>query len=86
MTKNALTRLLAPTHYTSTPRHEPELCLHRILVGKDASADGSVMISYSADSHTLYGELLLAKAADLAPGSMRQITEWDSGEATRTDP
>ena len=28
-----------------------------LLVGKKASVDGSVMISYAADSHTLYGEL-----------------------------
>ena len=27
------------------------------LVTKGASKDGSVMITYSADSHTLYGEL-----------------------------
>lgn len=51
-----------------------------LLVGKDASADGSVMISYSADSHTLYGELYYWAAADHAPGAMRQITEWDSGK------
>ena len=51
-----------------------------LLVGKGASADGSVMISYSADSHTLYGELYYWAAADHAPGSMRQITEWDSGK------
>ena len=27
------------------------------IVTKGASADGSVMITYSADSHTLYGQL-----------------------------
>ena len=29
-----------------------------LIVGKKASVDGSVMISYSADSHTLYGDLV----------------------------
>ena len=29
------------------------------LISKGASADGSTMITYSADSHTLYGELEL---------------------------
>ena len=29
-----------------------------LLVGKKASVDGSVMISYAADSHTLYLSLI----------------------------
>lgn len=51
-----------------------------LLVGKDASKDGSVMISYAADSHTLYGELYYWPAADYQKGAMRQITEWDTGK------
>lgn len=51
-----------------------------LLVGKDASKDGSVMISYAADSHTLYGELYFWPAADYSKGAMRQITEWDTGK------
>jgi hypothetical protein len=50
------------------------------LVSKGASADGSVMISYSADSHTLYGELYYLPAMDHPEGSMRDIYEWDSGK------
>lgn len=49
-----------------------------LIVGKDASADGSVMISYAADSHVLYGELYHWPAKDWAPGTMRQIIEWDT--------
>lgn len=37
-----------------------------LLVGKKASVDGSVMISYAADSHTLYGELYRWPHCDLA--------------------
>ncbi|MBP7617992.1 MAG: C69 family dipeptidase, partial [Geothrix sp.] len=33
-----------------------EACTN-LLVTKGASKDGSTMITYSADSHTLYGEL-----------------------------
>jgi ABC-type oligopeptide transport system substrate-binding subunit len=33
------------------------------LVTKGASADGSTMVSYNADSHVLYGELYFTPAA-----------------------
>ena len=36
------------------------------------------MISYSADSHTLYGDLQYTPAADHQPGEMRQVIDWDS--------
>lgn len=48
------------------------------LVGKKASTDGSVMISYAADSHTLYGELYHWPAATWPAGAMLDITEWDT--------
>lgn len=48
------------------------------LVGKRASTDGSVMISYAADSHTLYGELYHWQAAKWPKGSMLDIIEWDT--------
>ncbi len=38
------------------------------------------MISYSADSHELYGELYHAPARDFAPGTMLDIYEWDTGK------
>ena len=50
-----------------------------LIAGKKATADGSVIITYAADSHTLYGELYNQPAADHAPGSMRTVTEWDTG-------
>ena len=33
------------------------------LITKGASKDGSTMITYAADSHTLYGELYYNRAA-----------------------
>ena len=50
------------------------------LVGKDASVDGSTMISYAADSYALYGYLHFAPAADHAPGAMREVNDWDTGK------
>lgn len=49
------------------------------LVSKGASVDSSTMITYAADSHTLYGELHFTPAADHLPGEMRDIHDWDSG-------
>ena len=51
-----------------------------LLVGKNASADGSTIITYAADSHTLFGDLQYLPAADHAPGAMREIVDWDSGK------
>ena len=50
------------------------------LVTKGASADGSTMITYAADSHTLYGELYFQPAKDYPAGAMRDIYEWDTGK------
>ena len=50
------------------------------LITKGASVDGSTMISYSADSHVLYGELYHWPAADHIPGSMLDVYEWDTGK------
>ncbi len=50
-----------------------------LIAAKGATKDGSVMITYAADSHTLYGDMPSAPAADHAPGAMRKIYDWDSG-------
>jgi dipeptidase len=49
-----------------------------LLVGKKASVDGSVMISYAADSHALYGELYRWPAATWPKGTMLDVYEWDT--------
>ncbi len=51
-----------------------------LLAGKGATVDGSVMITYSADSHSLYGSLTSSPAADWEKGALRQIVEWDTGK------
>ncbi len=50
------------------------------LITKGASTDGSIMISYAADSHVLYGELYHWSAAVWPEGSMLDIYEWDTGK------
>ena len=50
------------------------------VVGKDASVDGSTMVSYAADSYSLYGFLHYAPAADYAEGAMREVKDWDTGK------
>jgi len=50
------------------------------LVTKGASVDGSTMISYSADSHVLYGELYHWAAQKWPAGTMMDVYEWDTGK------
>ena len=49
------------------------------LVGKAASADGSTMISYAADSYGMFGYLHFSPAADYEEGAMREVKDWDTG-------
>jgi dipeptidase len=48
------------------------------LVTKGASVNGSTMITYSADSHQLYGELYYWPARDYPQGSLLDVYEWDT--------
>ena len=50
-----------------------------IIISSGASKDGSCLVSYAADSHSLYGELYFRPAADYAPGTMLKIYDWDTG-------
>lgn len=47
-----------------------------LLITPGASADGSAMVSYSADSHTRYGTLVHYPAATYPKGTMVKIYEW----------
>ncbi len=51
-----------------------------LIATKGATTDGSVMMTYSADSHNLYGFLHHAPAANHAAGAVRDVVEWDSGK------
>ncbi|MBO5796498.1 MAG: C69 family dipeptidase [Bacteroides sp.] len=51
-----------------------------LIVGRHASTDGSTIVSYSADSYGLFGELYHYPAGTHAKGTMRPIHEWDTGK------
>lgn len=50
------------------------------IVGKKASADGSVIVSYSADSYGMFGWLYHYPAATHPEGAMCEIHDWDTGK------
>ncbi|MDR0685979.1 MAG: C69 family dipeptidase [Dysgonamonadaceae bacterium] len=50
------------------------------LVGKGASIDGSTMVTYSADSYSLYGELYFWPGSRHDSGMMLDVREWDTGK------
>ncbi len=48
------------------------------IVGKKASVDGSVIVSYSADSYGCYGVMQHFPAAKHKEGEMRKVFDWES--------
>lgn len=50
------------------------------IVGKDASTDGSVMVTYNADSYGMYGNMFRHVGGTHAKGEMRDIYDWDSNQ------
>lgn len=50
-----------------------------LIVGKKASVDGSVMVSYNADDYGMFGHLCHYPAGTHPKGTMRKIYDWDSG-------
>lgn len=51
-----------------------------LIVTKGASTDGSVMITYAADSHTRYGYLFYYPAATHKSGAMVDLVHYESGK------
>jgi len=51
-----------------------------LLAGKSASADGSTMITYSADSYSLYGELYHWPPATYPSNTWLDVWEWDTNK------
>lgn len=67
--------MFAVAAITSSPT---EACTS-LIAAKGATSDGSVFVTYAADSHVLYGELYNQPAADHPKGAMRDVVDWDSG-------
>ena len=51
-----------------------------IIVGKAASADGSVFVSYNADSYGMYGNIYHHVGGTHVKGEKRQVYDWDTNK------
>ncbi len=51
-----------------------------IIVGKKASADGSVIVSYNADSYGMYGNMYRHVGGTHSKDEMRKIYDWDTNK------
>lgn len=49
-----------------------------LIVGKKASADGSVIVTYSSDDYGAYGYLFYQKGGKHRPGEMRKLYHYES--------
>lgn len=85
--KAILGTLAATAVFGSFAADSAKACTN-VIVTKGASADGSCMISYAADSHWLYGELYFKPQADWKEGIsfayLIGIQDNTSGSLTRS--
>jgi dipeptidase len=51
-----------------------------LLVGRAASTDGSTMVTYSADSYAMYGELYHWPAMTYPEGAWLEIRDWETNK------
>lgn len=56
----------------------PLLACTNMIVGKKASVDGSVMVTYNDDAGSKFGHLCHFPAAHHAVGEMRKIYDWET--------
>ena len=56
------------------------LACTNIIVGKGASADGSVFVSYNADAYGMFGNIYHHAGGTHAKGEMRKVYEWDTNK------
>lgn len=59
----------------------PALACTNFIAGKKATADGSVMVTYAADSHNLYGMLHHAKGVNTLRAPC--VRWWNGTPASR---
>lgn len=80
--KKIIYALAALLMWNATPA---EACTN-FIVTKGASTDGSILVSYAADSHGLYGALYHTPAGRFKAGAMMPVYEWDTGRYLRDIP
>jgi dipeptidase len=64
----------------------PVTACTNFIITKKASKDGSVMITYAADSHTRYGAIAYYPAAEHVPGSPCEVYHYENGKLLGTIP
>ena len=79
MMKHYLTCIVGAAAIAAAATADVSACTS-LIAAPGATVDGGSIITYAADSHTLYGELYRQPAADHAPGTMRAVVEWDTGK------
>lgn len=61
-----------------TSHFSPLCACTNLIVGKKASADGSVIVTYSSDDYGAYGYLFYQKGGKHQPGEMRKLYHYES--------
>jgi dipeptidase len=79
MRKFTLATIIAVVLYAILVIRPGTACTN-FLITRGASADGSTMITYAADSHEFYGELIYLPAGNHIKGTKRDIYEMDTGK------
>ena len=64
-------------HFTFYIAMQSHACTN-LIVGKKASADGSVIVTYSSDDYGAYGYLFYQKGGRHQPGEMRKLYHYES--------
>lgn len=78
--KNRTAALLCFSTVLATATHAPRAgACTSLLVTPGASTDGSSMVTYTADSTTLYGALEYEPAGEFQEGEMVETYQWDTG-------
>jgi len=75
----SFTAVMAAMVLVSGASRDARACTN-FLVTPGASEDGSAMVTYAADSHTLYGELYHLPPGEHRAGEEREIRDWDTGK------
>ena len=75
--RKTILKLMAVALFALAAEVESNSCTN-VIVTRGVTRDGSVLVSYAADSHYLYGELYYKPAADWKAGAMLPIYDWDT--------
>ena len=79
MNRSKQIKTIALAAIMSASAIESSACTN-LIVGKKASVDGSVLVSYNADDYGMFGHLCHYPAGTHKKGEMRKIFDWDTGE------